>query len=149
MQSKNLRFVAALVVAALLTTVYPVASQDKTLYERLGGYNAIAAVVDDFIGRLAGDPKLEKFFVGHSTDSKQRIRQLIVDQLCEATGGPCVYKGRDMKTSHSGLGITAADWELSVQHLVATLNKFQVPQKELDEVLGAISSFKSDIVETP
>src|SRR5262249_32400601 len=87
-----------------------------SLYARLGGYDAIAAVVDDFIGRLATDPQLQKFFVGHSQDSVHRIRQLVVDQLCAATGGPCVYIGRDMKTAHKGLGITEADWNASVKH---------------------------------
>lgn len=119
----------------------------KSLYQRLGGYDAIAAVVDDFIGRLIADPQLGRFFAGHSTDSKKRIRQLIVDQLCQVTGGPCVYPGRDMKTSHAGLGITEAEWQATVQHLVATLDKFKVPEKEKSEVLTAVSSLKGDIVE--
>jgi hemoglobin len=123
------------------------AGEAATLYKRLGGYDALAAVTDDFIGRLATDPQLKKFFAGHSEDSLKRIRQLIVDQLCAATGGPCVYVGRDMKTAHKGLGITEADWQTSVKHLVATLDKFKVPQKEKDEVLAAISSMKKDIVE--
>lgn len=119
----------------------------KPLYQRLGGYDAIAAVVDDFIGRLATDPKLGKFFAGHSQDSIKKIRQHIVDQLCNATGGPCYYTGRDMKTSHAGLGITEDDWNISVTHLVATLDKFKVPQQEKDEVIGAIASLKDQIVE--
>jgi hemoglobin len=122
-------------------------SQQKSLYERLGGYDAIAAVTDDFIGRLATDPTESRFFVGHSDDSIQRIRQHIVDQLCQVTGGPCVYKGRDMKTAHKGLGITQADWDISVKHLVATLDKFKVPGKEKNEVLTAISGLKDQIVE--
>lgn len=123
------------------------ATQPDSLYKRLGGYDALAAVTDDFIGRLATDPALSKFFAGHSTDSLHRIRQLIVDQLCAVTGGPCFYTGRDMKTTHKGLGISSSDWDLSVKHLVATLDKFKVPQKEKDEVLGAISTLKADIVE--
>lgn len=119
------------------------------LYKRLGGYDALAAVTDDFIGRLAGDPTLGHFFAGHSADSLKRIRQLVVDQLCTATGGPCVYIGRDMKTSHAGLGISEKDWTASVNHLVATLDKFKVPAKEKDEVLAAISGLKKDIVEKP
>src|ERR1700675_5149162 len=85
----------------------PAAPQDAaqdSLYKRLGGYDALAAVTDDFLGRLATDQQFSKFFVGHSADSIKRIRQLIVDQLCAATGGPCVYTGRDMKTAHAGLG---------------------------------------------
>ena len=120
--------------------------QPKSLYHRLGGYDALAAVTDDFLGRLATDKQLGRFFPGHSQDSLRKIRQHIVDQLCVATGGPCVYMGRDMKTAHSGMGITEADWELAVKHLVATLDKFKVPQKEKDEVLGAIGGMKADIV---
>ena len=121
-------------------------SGEKPLYQRLGGYDAIAAVSDDFIARLATDPQLGRFFTGLSDDSKKRVRQLVVDQLCAVMGGPCVYIGRDMKTAHQGLGITESDWETSVKHLVATLDKFKVPQKEKDEVLAAASSLKADIV---
>ena len=92
---------------------------------------------------------MSRFFIGHSTDSLKRIRQLVVDQLCFATGGPCVYIGRDTKTSHAGLGITEKDWEASVKHLVATLDKFNVPAKEKDEVLALATTLKKDIVEKP
>jgi hemoglobin len=122
------------------------AQQQATLYRRLGGYDAIAAVTDDFVGRLAGDPQLKHFFGGLSVDSQKRLRQHVVDFLCNATGGPCLYLGRDMKTAHTGLGITEADWNASVNHLVATLDKFKVPEKEKGEVLGAISGLKGDIV---
>ncbi|HEX4522147.1 MAG TPA: group 1 truncated hemoglobin [Casimicrobiaceae bacterium] len=125
------------------------AQQAPTLYKRLGGYDALAAVTDDFLGRLATDQQFSKFFVGHSADSIKRIRQLIVDQLCAATGGPCVYTGRDMKTAHAGLGITDKDWDASVRLLVATLDKLSVPAKEKDEVLGAVGGLKKDIVDKP
>ena len=141
---------AACIIA--LTVAAPVASQQTpapTLYKRLGGYDALAAVTDDFIGRLAGDPTIGRFFAGHSTDSLKKIRQLVVDQLCFATGGPCVYIGRDMKTSHAGLGISEKDWDASVKHLVATLEKFNVPAKEKEEVLTLASTLKKDIVEKP
>ena len=121
--------------------------QPKSLYERLGGYDAIAALTDDFIGRLASDKMLARFFEGHSDDSLKRIRQHIIDQLCMAAGGPCSYTGRDMKTSHKGLGISEAEWNTAAGHLVATLDKFKVPEKEKNEVVGAVSSFKKDIVE--
>lgn len=136
-------------VACMLVAPLPAAETGAapTLYKRLGGYDALAAVTDDFIGRLAGDPQLSKFFVGHSTNSLGQIRQLIVDQLCAATGGPCVYIGRDMKTTHAGLGISDSDWNASVAHLVATLDKFKVPQREKDEVLAVVSTLKADIVE--
>ena len=104
------------------------------------------AVTDDFIGRLIGDPQLMRFFTGFSTDSKVLIRQHIVDFLCAATGGPCKYHGRDMKTAHTGLNITESDWTVTVKHLTATLDKFKVPDKEKSEVLQAIAAQKGDIV---
>lgn len=138
---------AFLLVTPLAMQPQRAAAQEKSLYERLGGYNAIAAVVDDFIGRLVSDKRFERFFVGHSKDSQKRIRQHIVDQLCAAAGGPCIYTGRDMKTTHEGLGISEDDWKAAVDHLVASLDKFKVPKREKDDLLAAVSKFKNDIVE--
>lgn len=123
------------------------AQEKKSLYARLGGYDAIAAVVDDFITRLATDKRFEKFFVGFSADSKKRLRQHLLDQFCKAAGGPCEYLGRDMKTTHTGLGITEADWEAAAKHLVAALDKYKVPQAEKDELVAFVVSQKKDIVE--
>lgn len=141
--------VSGLVLSLLLTmsATAMAASQEKSLYERVGGYNALAAVVDDFIVRLVSDKQFEKFFIGQSNDSKKRIRQHILDQFCAATGGPCVYTGREMKTSHSGLGITNAEWDAAAKHLVASLDKFKVPEKEKGEILAFVTSLKKDIVE--
>ena len=119
----------------------------KSLYQRLGGYDAIAAVVDDFIGRLVADKRFTRFFVGHSEDSLKKIRMHVIDQLCAAAGGPCLYVGRDMRTSHHGLGITSDDWDASAKHLVESLDKFKVPQAEKDELLAFVSSLKKDIVD--
>jgi hemoglobin len=139
---------------ALLATVCLVvqpstaqAQDTPTLYQRLGGYDALAAVSDDFIARLATDPDLGRFFTGLSLDSQQRLRQHLVDQLCAATGGPCVYIGRDMKTSHEGLGITEEDWEKTVGHLVATLDAFNVPEAERQDLFALLTELKPDIVE--
>ncbi len=143
---RNSRVVVYLIAAFFTASLFAQTST-PSLYKRLGGYDALAAVTDDFIGRLATDKQLSRFFVGHSEDSLHRIRQLIVDQLCAATGGPCYYIGRDMKTAHKGMGITESDWNITVNHLIATLDKFKVPEKEKNEVLGAVSSFKKDIVE--
>jgi hemoglobin len=114
-------FPAALMIALLAQPAWSsppapqlAAAAEPSLYQRLGGYDAIAAVSDDFLGRLAHDPSLGRFFVGHSTNSVARIRQDIVDFLCHATGGPCVYRGRDLRTAHAGLGITGADWDQMV-----------------------------------
>src|SRR5438309_9639335 len=108
---------AASVIAFAVAVTATAQTTAPTLYKRLGGDDAIAAVTDDFVGRLASDPGLSRFFIGHSTDSLKRIRQLVVDQLCFATGGPCVYIGRDTRTSHAGLGITEKDWDASVKLL--------------------------------
>ncbi len=127
-----------------------VGAQDKkTLYARLGGYDAIAAVTDDFVGRLVSDKNLARFFVGHSEDSLKKIRMHVINQLCEAAGGPCNYTGRDMKAAHKGLGITGAEWDASAKHLVDTLNKFKVPKAEQDELLAVVTSLKKDIVDKP
>jgi hemoglobin len=142
-----LRLVPVLLVLLIATLASADQHQEQSLYKRLGGYDAIAAVTDDFIGRMASDKALSRFFVGHSKESLGRIRQLVVDQLCAATGGPCIYIGRDMKSSHQGMGITEGDWNAAVAHLVATLDKFKVPERERKEILGAVSSFKNDIVD--
>jgi len=153
MRLKIAAFVSMTIIA--LTSTVPVWAarpqatappQGQSLYKRLGGYDALAAVTDDFIARLASDPQLKRFFVGHSAESLKQIRGHIVDFLCQATGGPCAYHGRDMKTAHTGLGITEDDWTASVKHLTATLDKFKVPEKEKGEVLSAISGLKGDIV---
>ena len=141
----------SLALALSLATLLSASAQDgmmkKSLYDRLGGYNAVAAVVDDFVGRLVTDKQFERFFAGHSTDSKKRIRQHIVDQLCAAAGGPCVYTGRTMKDSHMGLNISEADWDAAAKHLVASLDKFKVPEPEKKELLAFVTSLKADIVE--
>lgn len=148
---RSTMLLAILALAGVLQAAAPLAAHHQdaqpSLYKRLGGYDAIAAVVDDFIGRLATDPQLGRFFVGHSTDSLRRIRQLVVDQICEAAGGPCYYTGRTMKESHAGMKLSSAEWDKGVQHLNATLDKFKVGATERQELLGAVGSLKGDIVE--
>jgi hemoglobin len=119
----------------------------ESLYKRLGGYDAIAAVTDDFIVRLATNKDISRFFVGLSDDSKGKIRQHIVDFLCNKSGGPCVYMGRTMKDAHKGLKISESDWNTAAGLLGDTFKKFNVPKKETDEVFALVSSLKSDIVE--
>jgi hemoglobin len=144
MKRRLLLALFTLVIAA--TSVYSVWAQTDSLYKRLGGYDAIAAVSDDFITRLATDPQLKRFFVGFSTDSQKKLRGHIVDFLCVATGGPCTYMGRDMKTAHTGLHITEEDWQATVKDLNATFDKFKVPEKERNDVLTSVSGLKGDIV---
>ena len=121
--------------------------ESASLYKRLGGYDALAAVTDDFIKGLATDKQLSRFFIGVSNDSKKRIRQLVLDQLCAATGGPCIYIGRNMRTVHEGLGITEDDWNISVKLLAQTLDKFKVAKTEKDDLFKILVTLKPDIVE--
>jgi len=142
---RSIRRICTLAVLAL-----PLASvagaQEKTLYQRLGGYDAIAAVSDEFIARLATDEQEKRFFIGFSDDSKMRIRQLLVDLVCKSTGGPCYYTGRDMKTAHAGAGITKADWDRSLGIFIEVLNKFKVPDKEQKDLAALLSPLEKDIV---
>src|SRR5216684_3285451 len=109
-----------------------------TLYARLGGYDAIAAVCDDLLPRLMSDPQLGRFWANRAADSIRREKQLLIDFLCASAGGPLYYTGRDMPTSHKGMGISARDWESFLGHVHATLNKFGVPAREREDVLGFI-----------
>lgn len=120
---------------------------DTSLYERLGGYDAICAATDDVLGRLMHDPQLRDYWKGASDDNKRRARQLLVDYLVEAAGGPAFYIGRDMKTSHAGMHISASDWEVFLRHATASLEHFNVPGRETEEVLGFFQSLRGDIVE--
>lgn len=136
---------AALLALVLAGTCRPVLADDS-LYKRLGGYDALAAVTDDFIVRLATDKKLAKFFVGVSDEHKARIRQLVVDQLCAATGGPCVYVGQEMKAVHKGLKITDDDWNATIADFGLTMDKFNVGRRERDELAALFAKLKPDIV---
>jgi hemoglobin len=119
---------------------------DKSLYDRLGGKPAITAVVDDFVGRVAADSRINGKFA--NTDIP-RLKMLLVEQICQASGGPCTYSGRSMKATHAGMGVSSSDFDALVGDLVATLNKFKVPDREKNELLGALGPMKGDIVEKP
>src|SRR6202165_960 len=113
--------------------------QQKSLYDRLGGKDAITAVVDDFVGNVAADKRINGFFAKADVP---RLKRNLVDQICQGTGGPCVYTGKDMKTAHKGMGITDADINALVEDLVKTLNKFNVPAREQGEFLGILGPLK-------
>ena len=117
------------------------------LYRRLGGYDVIAAVIDGFLSRFGSDPGLARFGGGRSLHSRQRTRQLIVEQICALAGGPCVYTGRDMKSSHAGLGITEADWKVTLQHVAGAMEEYDVAPRERDEFVAIFQQYKDDIVE--
>ena len=113
------------------------------MYDRLGGKPAITALADDFTVRVAADRRLERFFANTDIAS---FKAKLVDQICEASGGPCKYTGKDMKTAHAGMGIADADFNALVEDLVATLDKFKVPEKEKGELLGVLGPMRKDIV---
>ena len=114
-----------------------------TLFERLGGKGAITAVVEDFVGRVAADKRINGKF---ALANIPRLKMLLVEQICAASGGPCTYTGRDMKTAHAGMGITGPQFDALVEDLVATLDKFKVPGREKNELLSVLGPMKSDIV---
>ena len=120
----------------------------KTLYERLGGYDAISAVANDLLRRLQGDSRLARFWQHRGEDGVKREKQFLIDFLCSSAGGPPYYTGRDMKTSHKGMKISESDWSAFLGHLNATLEAFQVPQAEREEVVAFVQSTKPDIVES-
>lgn len=115
-----------------------------SLYDRLGGMSAIVAVVDEFVGRSAGDDRINAKFA--RTDVP-RLKAMLVDQVCAASGGPCTYTGRDMAATHAGMGVTAGEFDALVGNLVATLDQFNVPKAEQDELLGLLGPMRPDIVE--
>lgn len=151
MKKKSSRLATAtfIIVFQVLFLTVLAGAQEKplSLYQRLGGYDAVAAVVDDWVGRMSNDLLFTKFRAGFSLDSLKRRRQLIVEFICQAAGGPCFYTGRSMKVGHAGLGITQGEWDGAMKHLASALDKFRIPQKEKDELLALISGLKADIVE--
>jgi hemoglobin len=114
-----------------------------SLYERLGKKEAITAVVDDFVSRVAADKRINGKFANADIP---RLKAMLVDQICEASGGPCKYTDRDMKSAHAGMAITGEQFDALVGDLVATLNKFKVPEREKNELLGVLGPMKKDIV---
>lgn len=116
---------------------------EPSLYQRLGGKPAIVAVVDDFVGNVAADKRINGYFANTNIP---RLKQLLVEQICAGTGGPCQYTGRDMRTAHAGMGVDDAAFGALVEDLVKTLDKFKVPAKEKGELLAILGPMKSDIV---
>jgi hemoglobin len=119
------------------------ANTDPSLYQRLGGINAITAVVDDFVGNVAADNRINSQFA--NTDIPH-LKRMLVEQLCAGTGGPCTYTGRDMKSAHVGRHITEGQFNALVEDLVKSLNKFNVPSKEQNDLLAILGPMQGDIV---
>ena len=123
--------------------------KEKSLYDRLGKKKAITAVVDEFVSRVTGDARINKTFAATASDAARlkKFKGNLVDQICEASGGPCKYMGKSMKAAHMGMGVTGNDFGALVEDLVGALDKFRVGQHEKDQLLGALGPMKGDIVE--
>lgn len=140
-----MRMVLVSLTAYLLACGISIAdTQQDTLYNRLGGKEAIIKVIDDFVGNVAKDNRINKYF--EKTDINH-LKSQLVDQVCEATGGPCKYDGQNMKNAHAGLGIKSNEFEALVEDLKITLNKFKVPDREQIGLLAILRPMKKDIVE--
>jgi hemoglobin len=143
------RILQILAVGAVLAVpaMSPQAAE-STLYTRLGGKTAITAVVDDFVGRVAADKRINSFFAATAADPKRlaAFKGKLVDQICQAAGGPCKYTGKDMKSAHAGMGVTSADFDALVGDLVAALDKFKVAEADKQTLLGVLGPMKADIV---
>jgi hemoglobin len=120
---------------------------DPSLYQRLGGYDVIAAFTDQWLGLVLADPALAPYFRGMSNDTKGKARQLIVDFIAAASGGPTIYTGRDMKTLHEGLGISRGEYDALMRHATTTLDALGVGGREKDEVLAWLASLEGDTIE--
>jgi len=120
---------------------------EKSLYERLGGYDVIAAFVTDYINLIRADPQFARFGAGRGSDKKKRDLQLNIDYMCKVTGGTNYYLGRDMKTTHTGLNINGPEWQANMRYMTEALERHAVPLKEKEEVLAIVDSMKRDIAE--
>ena len=141
---QNLKcFIFTLALTAMLTLA--TAAQAQSLFERLGGKESITAVVDEFAGRVLADTRINAKF---AKSDPVRLKAMLVEQLCAATGGPCQYTGRTMPATHLNMGVTAGEFNALVEDLVGALDKFNVPQKEKDELIGALAPMKAQIVES-
>jgi hemoglobin len=145
---KNLHRVMAVLLVLMAFSTLSVAKA-KTLYDNLGKKKGITAVVDDFVGRCAADTRINSFFKATAADPKRlaKFKMNLVDQICQAAGGPCKYTGKSMKEAHAGMGVSSADFTALVEDLVAALDKFKVAEADKNTLLGVLGPMKSDIVE--
>jgi hemoglobin len=121
-----------------------VTTQTKSLFDRLGGIDAITAVTESWVARVGGDDRANGKFVRTDID---RLKKEIIDQLCEATGGPCTYTGRSMRETHDGMKTTAGEFDVFMGHLDATLDELNIPKPDQDELVALIMPMRGDIVE--
>ena len=142
-----LRFLRALAAVIGIATLPAAGLAQDTLYERLGGYRAIAALADDFVKRLARDSLFDRFFADATDGSTEELRWMIVDFMCEETGGPCIYTGRDMKAAHEGIGVTKEEWDRAIALFGESMSAQRVPAQEAQDLATLIVPLESDIVE--
>jgi len=137
------------VLAADAATAPPASPKAKSLYDSLGGKSAITAVVDEFVANCAGDKRINVFFASVASDAARlaKFKTNLVNQICEAAGGPCKYTGKSMKEAHAGMGVSSADFNALVEDLVAALGKFHVAEADQKTLLGVLGPMKADIVE--
>lgn len=145
--AKMARLVFALGMGLLILSSPLSNAEQKSLYERLGGYEAISAVVDTFADRLFADPTINEFFIGMGADTRKSFKQKNTNLVCNVTGGPCKVISRPANVVHAGLGITDGDFNVVAGHLKATLDQFKVPQQEQDDLFAIILTLKPLIVE--
>jgi hemoglobin len=141
------RLVSAVLLALGLGACATMGEQPPSLYQRLGGREGIAGVVGDFVTNQMADARVNARLKGMSPVQVEKFKSTFADQICDATGGPCAYLGRDMKTTHRGMHITDAEWNATVENLVKALDKYKVGAKEKSELLGIVGPMKADIVE--
>ena len=141
-----------IVVGGLAVALHGCASTQEaapapvSLYKQLGGREGIALVVDDFVANAVADERINARFKALKPEQVFKLKSNLADQICDATGGPCAYVGRDMKTVHKGMNITEAEWTATVEALVKALDKNNVPAGAKGALLGALAPMKSDIV---
>jgi hemoglobin len=144
MRQRNAVGVAVIIVLLMGGFIRTADGKGPSLYDRLGGKDAITAVVDTFVAKVGGDQRINGFFAG--TDLG-KLKMHLVNQICSASGGPCTYTGRTMKQTHAGMGVTNAAFNALVEDLVSALDHHKVGKAEKDELLGVLGPMKSDIVE--
>jgi hemoglobin len=136
----------ALLLALDLTACATMSEPPPSLYKRLGGREGIALVVDDFVTNMAADTRVNARFRSLPPAAMSKFKSNLSDQICDATGGPCSYLGRDMKTTHQGMQITEGEWAATVENLVKALDKHKVGATEKNELLTLLGPMKGDIV---
>lgn len=126
------------------SAVSDAAAPKQSLYERLGGEAAIKAVVDEFVANVGADTRINQYFANANLD---RLKGHLVNQIGQASGGPQQYTGRDMKTTHAGMGVDGPAFDALVEDLVTALDKFAVAEQEKSELLAVLGPMRADIVE--